>query len=120
MNESFRSQVTEVGTAGLAVMKRFLSGEEEDGQRVKIAAQMAGQAIKIEHMGQIADQQVVSQTIRMARLLKDPVLREQFAAATQPPVVRRIVQGVLPRGTTRAALTEGGRSSGHREGNGDS
>ena len=63
--------------------------------RVKVATQMAGNAIKIEHMNQLREQVGTSHAIRIARLLHDPEKRTAYIESTMPKV--QAVLGVAAR-----------------------
>ena len=97
MKADFRDRVASVGDAALKVIGQFLGGKKVDPLRVKIAAQMSGQAIRVEHMNQVADQQAVSQAIRIAGLLGDPAARTEYIASmggdvvTMVPLPKRLV-----------------------------
>ena len=96
----FRDSVKSLGDKAVDIVRNYFEGNQQGDssvQLIRVASKTIGQAIKIEHMDQIKNQNEISSVIRIANLLpKDQKLRSTYIKSMIPSIAPLLT--ARPRG----------------------
>jgi len=101
-NEEFRQAVVSAGEKAVEIVRKHLDGAPVSAGKLGVASRTLGQAIKVEQMDQIREQQRFSNGFRLASFLKEPQARQQFVEAMRPRIAEGMNQRQLTTGKKSA------------------
>jgi len=95
-NEAFRTKVLETGMKAVDIVAAYLNGVAVPAAKLRAAGQVLIQAVKVDHMDQLREQQNVSNGFRLAGFLRDTKDREKFMEVMRPRIASEFGRPELP------------------------